>query len=384
MHHTRISLTGSRTSLLPLLPLLAVIFGCEPGARPKPADGAGARPASHIVSDANPSTSIASDSNTTHDDADGSTLAAPVNALDVHALDVPAVRSLRDLDHAMFLDNPRGANSRLATCKDAPITSLIDFRLPGDSDAQQIAYALSRDFAVSTGVAQAHTMDGGYRGPIQIVPHVPHGATRKHLLWVLNAFKHIGEQLHALRTHANQPGPFPGYRARGIDVQFFESVGRTTPSAVALDWRLGYNVRGSLLHDETGVRETLVHEIFHLNDQAHGGFSEKHLTHIFEQIRHKCGAQTHCLAGYAPGDTIVRGGTFYAFQPGNDAREYAAELAVRYFREQEAALAHHAHAKPLFKCGPAENREAWALLVHEFFDDIDATQSSASCKSTPL
>ena len=44
-----------------------------------------------------------------------------------------------------------------------------------------------------------------------------------------------------------------------------------------------------------------------------------------------------CLAPFAPNDTKVRAtGTYYAFQPNNgDAvHEYAAELAVRYFKEQ--------------------------------------------------
>ncbi|NOU27651.1 MAG: hypothetical protein HOO96_07045 [Polyangiaceae bacterium] len=63
----------------------------------------------------------------------------------------------------------------------------------------------------------------------------------------------------------------------------------------------------------------------------------------------------------------------YAFQPGNDVREYAAELAVRYFREQSAMLAKKPLAKPAFKCGPQENALAFRLFVDEFFDGVDRT-----------
>jgi hypothetical protein len=81
---------------------------------------------------------------------------------------------------------------------------------------------------------------------------------------------------------------------------------------------------------------------------------------------------------------MVRGGTYYAFQPGNDVREYAAELAVRYFKEQSAAIAPTSSAdhpgggipfglKTPFKCTGSENATSWKAMVLEFFGGIDLT-----------
>ena len=47
-------------------------------------------------------------------------------------------------------------------------------------------------------------------------------------------------------------------------------------------------------------------------------------------IERRCGVRTACLAPYAPTATIVRRGTYYAFQPGNDVREYARQRLRRY------------------------------------------------------
>jgi hypothetical protein len=70
----------------------------------------------------------------------------------------------------------------------------------------------------------------------------------------------------------------------------------------------------------------------------------------------------------------VRGGTYYAFQENNgDAvHEYAAELALRYYREQRAVLRGEPTGKR-FKCGPPENAQAWGLVAAEFFRGEDRT-----------
>ena len=72
---------------------------------------------------------------------------------------------------------------------------------------------------------------------------------------------------------------------------------------------------------------------------------------------------------------MVRGGTYYAFQPNNgDAvHEYAAELALRYYRENRASMREEALKKPGFKCGPPENLRAWSALSAEFFGGVDRT-----------
>lgn len=51
--------------------------------------------------------------------------------------------------------------------------------------------------------------------------------------------------------------------------------------------------------------------------------------------------------------------------------EYAAELALRYYREQRAAFRALPKVKA-FKCGPPENARAWAMMRDEFFGGVDA------------
>ena len=125
------------------------------------------------------------------------------------------------------------------------------------------------------------------------------------------------------------------------------------------------------------MRETLFHEIFHLDDAAHDDWSTHALRPFFDAIGKRCGTRIACLRPYAPNDTMVRGGTYYAFQPNNgDAvHEYAAELALRFYRENRAALHGEAQRDPPFKCGPAENRRAWEALRSEFFGGADRTPS---------
>lgn len=53
------------------------------------------------------------------------------------------------------------------------------------------------------------------------------------------------------------------------------------------------------------------------------------------------------------------------------ATPQAAELAVRYFKEQSEMLAAQRLARRAFKCGPAENARAWRALIDEFFAGRD-------------
>ena len=169
----------------------------------------------------------------------------------------------------------------------------------------------------------------------------------------------------------------PQFRWRNLVVRFVRSVAKRTPSAYAVDWTVTYNVRGSLLGSADGVRETLFHEIFHLNDFAHGDWSSRTLTRDYDAILARCLPKLTraCLAPYAPGTTTVRGGTYYAFQQdnGTSVHEYAAELALRYYKEHRELLATGKLTAPPFKCGPPENARAWKALVTEFFAGIDRT-----------
>lgn len=260
--------------------------------------------------------------------------------------------------------------------RDAAIDCLLRARFSGDARATEIALALRRDLDVIVGVEEAHTMNGGFRGQIQIVGATPLGHDRQHLEWLNDALRDFDTFVRELQAHAPQP---MAYRARPQTVRFMRSVGRTTPSAYALGWNFSYSVSGSLMRNADSVRETLFHEIFHLNDAVHTGgsgrrWSERVLGSISRTILRRCGANRRCLTPFAPSNTTVRGGTYYAFQQdngGDSIVEYAAELALRYYQEQRTMLRHEPFARGRFKCGPSENARAWGLLRDEFFGGAD-------------
>ena len=193
------------------------------------------------------------------------------------------------------------------------------------------------------------------------------GADRQQLAWVAGALRDFDEFFAAMSAR----GATPRYRWRALKVRFYRSVGNTTPNAFASDWTISYNVNGSIDTSADRVRETLFHEIFHLDDADHADWSPQRLTAIHDAIERKCGVRTGCLAPYAPTSTIVRRGTYYAFQPGNDVHEYAAEVALRWYVEQRAIVHGQHPVRPAFKCGPEENRRAWEAIAEEFFGGVD-------------
>jgi hypothetical protein len=242
--------------------------------------------------------------------------------------------------------------SAVAGADRAPdVETQITSRFASDGKAQAIAVALFRD----TG---------------HLVPQLPIGGYRTHMVWVASAMKDIDAFFaDVFPKDVTQPA----YRWHQLAFKFVRSVGKHTPSAYASAWTIQYNVEGSLLTSATGVRETLWHELFHLNDEQHHDWSAKTLGSDYAAIVKKCGDKLRCLAPYAPNDTVVRGGTFYAFQQnnGDSVHEYAAELAVRYYKEQTEMRAHGKLSRRAFKCGPAENARAWKALVDEFFAGRD-------------
>jgi hypothetical protein len=243
---------------------------------------------------------------------------------------------------------------------------LLELAYHDDPASLRLALDLYATSGGVAGVEEPYWMDGGFRGRIQIVPERPVGEHRVQLARVAAAeavFERFGTALRARATHPIR------WRHRPVAWRFFRSVGRKTPSAYASSWTVGFNVVGSLNTSEEKVIETLFHEIFHLNDQ---GWSRPALGVDFDAIVARCGVDAGCLAPYAPGDTRVRNGTYYAFQPNNgDACvEYAAELALRYYRESSRVLAGKSPGTA-FKCGPAENARAWSALVAAFFGGVD-------------
>src|SRR5262249_43247486 len=144
------------------------------------------------------------------------------------------------------------------------------------------------------------TMHGGFRGTIHLVPEPPVLKYRNHLGWVTDASRDFEHFFGAIAAIAPKPIK---YRWRALAFRFFRSVGRTTPSAYAAEWGVSYNVSGSLNHTADSVRETLFHEIFHLNDNAHG-WSRPALGAIYDAIVARCGTRVPCLAPYAPNTTM--------------------------------------------------------------------------------
>jgi hypothetical protein len=288
--------------------------------------------------------------------------------------EAPRISAKRALELWHHAEVPDDARACMKAKEDREqIVCLLRLRLADDRAAADAAVALYDEVGTVVGLEREHVMDGGWRGHIRLVPQAPTGRDRRHLEWLLSATRDFNEFFTDLETR----GDVDRYRWHPIELRFFRSVGRTTPSAYAANWGIAYNVSGSLHSSADAVRETLFHEVFHLNDDAHGDWSREHLTPTFDSIMERCSSggrpSTPCLAPFAPGDTMVRGGTFYAFQPGNGVWEYAAELAVRYYREHREVLAGRALAKAPFKCGPEENARVWKLFVAEFFAGIDAT-----------
>jgi hypothetical protein len=252
---------------------------------------------------------------------------------------------------------------------DDRVACLIDHAYAHDRRASALARALYRDTGDVAGAGAAMDMDGGYRGPIHLEPAWPVAGDRRHLAWVAAALRDYDDFFARLFPADQAP---PRYRWRDLEVRFVRSVKKRTPSAFAMPWVVEYNVRGSLLVSADLVRETLFHEIFHMNDADHGDWSDA-LRADYDAIVAKCGTDTACLAPYAPSDTKVRGGTYYAFTQdnGDPVHEYAAELALRYYREQREMLRHEKLSRKAFKCGPPENARAWDALVGEFFAGRD-------------
>lgn len=271
---------------------------------------------------------------------------------------------------------PRGADCAAAS---DPVVCLMDRLYAKDDAARTMAKALFARTGTLAGIHEADRLDGGFRGNIVIVPEAPVGAYRKHLEWTAAALDDF-DGLFAALAGRNADAPHTTrYRWRGLSLKFFRSVDRTTPSAFAVDWAVAYNVKGTLLTSGDAVRETLFHEIFHLNDVARRDWSRRALSRDYDAIVKRCGTNLSCLAPYAPGDTKVRGGTYYAFQPNNGipVREYGAELALRWYREHRALVKGTTVPRGArFKCGPPENGRVWKLIVEEFFgfDEVPACE----------
>ncbi len=243
---------------------------------------------------------------------------------------------------------------------------LLALGYAADARARELVLDLFDRFRTVVLPGKGETMDMSYRGRITVEPVLALGAERKHLEWAHAACDAIAEVLR-------QPTQTPVAIRFPAVLSFVRSLhGKHTPSGYALDWQYTYNVQGSLNVSADSVRSVAIHEMFHLVDsEAGSSWSEHALGDDVRAILGRCHDEQTCLARHAPTMLRVRGGTFYAFQPGNDVvAEYAAELATRVFDEQRAQLG----AGPklgAFKCGPAPNAKAWHAMVERYFGGLD-------------
>jgi len=350
--------------------MLLAPTGCAPSS-----PGSTAPEASGFAATAPPTVTVTARAAAAASTASVAPAQGPDGGIDAAASPTPPPYSARRARQLMFgSEVPAEAQACSSEANEpAQIRCLLAVHYQADEGAAKMAIALYDEAGTVCGVIKPRMMDGGWRGMLKLVPHPPVGHHRRHLKWLLGAAQDFNRWFTAL--HRSQDGR-ARYRWQPIELRFFRSVGRTTPSAYADGWTISYNVSGSLHSSADAVRETMFHEIYHLNDRDHGHWSEQHLTPIFDAIVARCTNQrgkldTACLRPYAPHHVMVRGGTYYAFQPGNGVWEYAAELATRYYVEHREIFAGRTLAKPPFKCGPEENARSWKLLADEFFGGID-------------
>jgi len=251
------------------------------------------------------------------------------------------------------------------------VDCLLDHQFGSDPDALALARKVASEHGIVLGSESPRVMqDGDYRGRVVVESAVPVGTDRQHLEILLRVFEETDRIFGAIADRASSPVTFV---VKPRAVRFFRTANTTTPSAYALDGVISYNLRGELWTSLDSVVETFVHELFHLSDAAHGRWSERALRPTYERILAQCRDDQECLDRYAPYETKVDGGVYYAFHPTSDVREYAAELAARYFREQKRQLDQGSKEDvgATFKCQAPENEVAWRSLADEFFGGLD-------------
>jgi len=271
-----------------------------------------------------------------------------------------------DIGHAACL---RACPERAAPAAHAEC--LLSYRFGADPEALELARALARESSVLLGIDTRPRIEG-YRGEwVDLHPALPVGVDRHHLVWLKRGLDRFATFVDAVRERAGRPVRFEP-RPRGF--VFFRTATTSYPSAYCWEGFVGYNLEGPLHRTERDMSETLFHELFHLNDAREDRWSERALEPIYRAIVEQCGDDHACYGPFAPHDTVVSEGTFYAFDARTrDVREYAAELALRYFLEQERQLAQRDEGGTPFKCLTRENRAAWELLAEAFFGGVDLT-----------
>lgn len=278
--------------------------------------------------------------------------------------------SAEDAERVLFLATHLKTEPLRKACPESlprkeRIRCLITLRYEEDKASLGLALLLYDETGSLPGLLPEETTSDGHGGTVHLMPSRPVGAYREHLSWIISALRDYQRFVTGLSAHGTV-----SFKDRPLHFRFFYSEKGGHPSAFAINRNIGYNLLGALNVSDEAVRDTLFHEIFHLNDAWHGEWGSRALSPAFDQIVAKCGKKKDCLAPYSPTDTL-KDGTYYAFSAGASAREYAAELGLRYYREHRLIL----ESKPLpvaaFKCGPPENATVWRLLADEMFGGVD-------------
>lgn len=305
--------------------------------------------------------------------APGPTVAGPPSAPHKresarHELTIPEGSAVELASHVFAHDETApGACTALSGADLA--RCLIAERYAEAPEAHRHARALFDRVGVVPGIDPARTMDDGdYRGRVELAPAFPVQDHTPHLSKLTAAFDVFDRFFDDLARGSTSPVRF---WFRGVGIKFYRTIEARSPSAyVESTNAISYNVDGELFDTEEGVRDTIFHELFHINDTVHGNWSNRELAPLYAMIVARCVGVDACLDDYAPHETKVDGGIYYAFHPTSSVREYAAELAIRYLREQLAASVGEPIERP-FKCLTPENRLAWEKLAREFFGGVD-------------
>lgn len=248
---------------------------------------------------------------------------------------------------------------------------LLRYRFGTDERALGLARALA-SHGTLIGVETRGEIEG-YRGEtVELIPALPLGDHAHHLDWIRGSLVHYDGFLRSIAVHATKPIAFA---AKPDGFVFFRTNEGTYPSAFCAGGFIAYNLDGPLHAERRTMHETLFHELFHLSDQRAGDWSEDALEEIFDAIVDRCDDDHACYEPYAPHESLVEDGTFYAFDARTrSVREYAAEIALTYFLEHEALFAGTPRPGPPFKCRAPENAVAWRRLVDTFFGGVDLTR----------
>jgi hypothetical protein len=259
------------------------------------------------------------------------------------------------------------------------VRCLISLRYADENESKKLALTLYEETGSLAGLLPEETNQDGKGKKIQLKPARPIGRNKDHLQWILEAMREYTRFFQELNKRATKPILM---RDRPLDFRFFYTEEGGTPSAFAVGRNIGYNLNGTVNVHAEAVRDTLFHEIFHLNDVWQDNFSARLLAPIEARILDRCKSNAKCLASYAPTDTTMNGKP-YAFIDGGNGKEYAAELALRYFREQRLLLEGKPLPIPAFKCGAPENQEAMTLLIETFFGGVDLVPVCSAPNAQP-